>query len=126
MSGTGDTPYFGDYPPDFFDFIVIDEPRKRKIALFCNVDTKDVTYGALISRGTQPGQVAVIPGSPADKAGLVENDIILEADGVKIDTDHPITAIVAKKKVGDTVSLKIYHKGDSKNVTVILAEAPAS
>ncbi len=25
MSGQGDTPYFGEYPPDFFDFIVIDE-----------------------------------------------------------------------------------------------------
>ncbi len=25
MSGYGDTPYFGDYPSDFFDFIVIDE-----------------------------------------------------------------------------------------------------
>jgi type I restriction enzyme R subunit len=25
MSGPGDTPYFGDYPTDFFDFIVIDE-----------------------------------------------------------------------------------------------------
>ena len=25
MSGPGDTPCFGDYPPDFFDFIVIDE-----------------------------------------------------------------------------------------------------
>jgi type I restriction enzyme R subunit len=25
MSGPGETPYFGDYPPDFFDFIVIDE-----------------------------------------------------------------------------------------------------
>ena len=25
MSGPGDTPYFGEYPPDFFDFIVIDE-----------------------------------------------------------------------------------------------------
>jgi type I restriction enzyme R subunit len=25
MSGPGDTPYFGDYAPDFFDFIVIDE-----------------------------------------------------------------------------------------------------
>jgi type I restriction enzyme, R subunit len=25
MSGDGDTPYFGEYPPDFFDFIVIDE-----------------------------------------------------------------------------------------------------
>lgn len=25
MSGPGDTPYFGDYPPGFFDFIIIDE-----------------------------------------------------------------------------------------------------
>lgn len=25
MSGYADTPYFGEYPPDFFDFIVIDE-----------------------------------------------------------------------------------------------------
>jgi type I restriction enzyme R subunit len=25
MSGPGDTPYFGDYPNDFFDFIIIDE-----------------------------------------------------------------------------------------------------
>jgi len=25
MSGQGESPYFGDYPPDFFDFIVIDE-----------------------------------------------------------------------------------------------------
>ena len=25
MSGPGDTPYFGDYPPDFFDLVVIDE-----------------------------------------------------------------------------------------------------
>jgi type I restriction enzyme R subunit len=25
MSGLGETPYFGEYPPDFFDFIVIDE-----------------------------------------------------------------------------------------------------
>ena len=25
MSGPDDSPYFGDYPPDFFDFIIIDE-----------------------------------------------------------------------------------------------------
>lgn len=25
MSGPNDTPYFGEYPPDFFDFIIIDE-----------------------------------------------------------------------------------------------------
>ncbi len=25
MSGPGDPPYFGEYPPDFFDCIIIDE-----------------------------------------------------------------------------------------------------
>jgi type I restriction enzyme R subunit len=25
MSGPGETPYFGEYPPDFFDFVVVDE-----------------------------------------------------------------------------------------------------
>lgn len=85
-----------------------------------------VDYGALISRGNQPGQVAIIPGSPADKAGLLENDIILEADGMKIDADHTLTSVIVKKKVGDTVALKIYHKGDTKTVTITLAEMPKS
>jgi serine protease Do len=81
-------------------------------------------YGALVSRGTDPGQVAVVPGSPADKAGIMENDILLEADGVKIDADHTLVAAIIKKKVGDTISLKVYHKGDTKTVTVTLAETP--
>jgi serine protease Do len=82
------------------------------------------SYGALVSRGTDPGQVAVVPGSPADKAGIMENDILLEADGVKIDADHTLVSAIVKKKVGDTISLKIYHKGDTKTVTVTLAETP--
>jgi serine protease Do len=84
------------------------------------------SYGALVSRGTDPGQVAVVPGSPADKAGLVENDIILEADGVKVDADHTLVSAIIKKKVGDTINLKIYHKGDTKTVTVTLAETPVA
>jgi serine protease Do len=82
------------------------------------------SYGALVSRGDSPGQVAVIPGSPADKAGIMENDIILEADGVKINGDHTLVSAIVNKKVGDTVTLKVYHKGDIKTVTVTLAETP--
>jgi serine protease Do len=37
-----------------------------------------VDYGVLISRGTGSVlELAVIPGSPADKAGIIENDILL-------------------------------------------------
>ena len=99
----------------------------RYVILSANMASQNqlpFSYGALVTRGTDPGQVAVIPGSPADKAGIMENDIILEADGVKIDADHSLVAAIAKKKVGDTIAFKVYHKGDTKTVTVTLAETP--
>lgn len=81
-----------------------------------------VDYGALIARGQTQTDFAVIPGSPADKAGLVENDIILEIDGVKIDEDHPLSRLVARKNPGDTIMLKVLSKGKEKAVKVVLGE----
>lgn len=79
-----------------------------------------VDYGVLVARGQTPEELAVMPGSPADKAGLVENDIILEVDGVKLDEDHSLARIVASKNVGDKIELKILHKGEEEEVTVTL------
>jgi len=79
-----------------------------------------VDYGVLVKQGSSPGDLAVIPGSPADKAGIVENDIILEVDNVKINEKFSFASIVRQKKVGDTITLKILHKGVQKSVSVIL------
>lgn len=81
-----------------------------------------VDYGALIVRGEAEGDLAVIPGSPADKAGLVENDIILEIDGTKIDEEHSLASQIRKKKVGDSIKLKVLHKGEEKTIDVKLEE----
>ncbi|MBP9758536.1 trypsin-like peptidase domain-containing protein, partial [Candidatus Dojkabacteria bacterium] len=40
-------------------------------------------YGVLVVKGNTIDELAVIPGSPADKAGILENDIILEVNKVK-------------------------------------------
>ena len=80
-----------------------------------------VDYGALVVRGAGEGELAVVPGSPADKAGLVENDIILEVDGEKITAEHSLAALIRKKNVGDTVRLKILHKGEEKTALLTLA-----
>lgn len=79
-------------------------------------------YGVLVQRGPEPGDLAVIPGSPADKAGIVENDIILEVDSIKLTEDRNLSSMIRTKKVGDTVRLKINHKGQEKTVSVILEE----
>ena len=79
-----------------------------------------VSYGALIIRGQNPTDLAVVPGSPADKAGLQENDIILEVDGTKIDSQHSLSEIIQNKNVGDWITLKVFHRGKYKNIRVKL------
>ncbi len=82
-----------------------------------------VSYGALITRGQLEEELAIAPGSPADKAGLLENDIILSIDGVDLkDTD--LAVVLRTKKVNDTITLKILSKGEEKTVVVALEKAP--
>ncbi|MBI5529908.1 MAG: trypsin-like peptidase domain-containing protein [Candidatus Doudnabacteria bacterium] len=80
-------------------------------------------YGALIVRGQTVTDFAVQPGSPADKAGLMENDIILEVNGKQVNEDNTLTDLLKDYNVGDSISLKVYHKGDEKTVNVVLGES---
>lgn len=80
----------------------------------------DIEYGVLIVRGEKRSDLAVIPGSPADKAGLEENDIILEVDGHKLDGSKSLAALLRTYNVGDKVTLLVMHDGEEKEVTVEL------
>ncbi len=79
-------------------------------------------YGVLVLKGEQPTDLAVMPGSPADKAGIEENDIILEADGKKLTEENPLSMIIARRKPGDILKLKVLHNGREKDTTVVLEE----
>jgi len=94
-----------------------------------NIKSKNnlsVDYGVLVAKGSKTGELAVIPGSPADKASIVENDIILEIDGVKIDETKSFASIIRQKKVDQTITLKVMHDGSTKEVKVKLEKAPNS
>jgi len=81
-----------------------------------------VSDGALIIRGEQRTDLAVIPGSPADKAGLIENDIILEVNNVEINAKNILAKEIGKYKPNDEIELKILHKGEEKRIKVELGE----
>ncbi len=83
-----------------------------------------VDYGALVRRGETLEELAVMPGSPADKAGIVENDIILKIDGVKLDAEHSLASAIRRKNVGESVTLTILHRGEEKQVRVTLEALP--
>lgn len=79
-------------------------------------------FGALVIRGERITDLAVVPGSPADKAGIVENDIILEIDGTKMNADNQLGDVVGRKRAGDTILMKIWHKGETKEIRVTLED----
>ncbi|MDD5396720.1 MAG: trypsin-like peptidase domain-containing protein [Candidatus Moranbacteria bacterium] len=96
-------------------YIVIDSSVQKDAQL-------PFDYGVLVLRGSRMTDLAVIPGSPADKAGIGENDIILEINGQKLDQTNQLGDVIAKYNVGDTVTLKIWHKGNINDVQVKLEE----
>ena len=97
-------------------YIAINSEMKEKNNL-------SVDYGVLVKAGQNQNELAVIPGGPADKAGIVENDIILEISGVKLDDKTTLASLIREKNIGDVITLKILHKGVEKNVQVTLEAA---
>lgn len=69
-----------------------------------------VEYGAMIVRESL-GEGAVVKGSPADKAGLKEYDIILEANGEKITEENSLADFLSKQKFDGEISLKVLREG---------------
>ncbi len=79
-------------------------------------------YGAWVIRGIGNAQPAVIKNSPADKAGILEKDIILEAGGKKINEDDSLAKIVAEAKPGDHLKIKLLREGKEKEISILLEE----
>lgn len=63
---------------------------------------------------------AVLSGSPADKAGLKDKDIVTAINGVKVGAAGSISSIVGEYKPGDTVQFTVVRSGDEVAVNVTL------
>ena len=63
---------------------------------------------------------AVVSGSPADKAGLKDKDIIVAVNGVKVGTAGSLSSLIGEYKPGDTVQLTVYRNGDETAINVTL------
>jgi S1-C subfamily serine protease len=74
------------------------------------------TKGAVVAR--------VQPGSPAEAAGLKQNDVIVEFESTPVDDYHHLQRLAAEADVGKTVKLEIVRDKQSRSVQLKVAEAP--
>lgn len=96
-------------------YLIIDEDLIKKNQL-------SIDHGVLVQRGSSSSDLAVIPGSPADKAGIKENDIILAVNDVVIDDEHSLSSLMGRYLPEDQIKLKIYRQGEEIEMTVTLGE----
>ena len=60
--------------------------------------------------------------SPAEDAGLKENDIITSVNGTHIGGSQDLVDLVGKASVGDKLEMEVYRKGETINITVTVGE----
>lgn len=82
-----------------------------------------VNRGAFIPSAIQLGEDTIVDGSPADKAGLKEGDVITKVNNTAIDENNGLTSVLGRHKVGDKVTLTIVRDGKTMTKDVTLAAA---
>ena len=102
-------PYLG------VNYIMLDEAIAKELGI-------DVNHGALISADT--GQRAVIAGSPADEAGLKENDVILKVNDTEINEENSLVSTIGQFQVDEKVKLTIWRDGQEQTVEATLKAVP--
>jgi serine protease Do len=66
----------------------------------------------------------VIPGDPADEAGIKPHDIIIDVNGEKVTSTHELTALTARLSVGDKATLTVLREGKHKSLNVRVGKRP--
>jgi S1-C subfamily serine protease len=84
--------------------------------------------GVGLANRTDGGQGAIItsvdPGTPAAKADITVNDLVVAVDGSTIDGSTGLIAAIRDLEPGDSAELTIMRDGQKQTVEVILTERP--
>lgn len=63
-------------------------------------------------------------GGPAEKGGLEASDVVLKFDGKPVNSSSELPLLVGATKPGKQVVVQVWRKGEVKNLTMVVGEAP--
>ncbi len=104
-----------------------DEAPKRKARGYMGVRPTDLTDEEKKDLGIKSGikVVEVVPGGPAEKAGLKADDVIVTIDGKAMDSPQDVPSMVQAAGAGATLKVEYLREGKKKTANVLLAVHPA-
>ena len=105
LAGSRSTAWLGVYTEE------VDEDMAEDFSLL-------VDYGAIVND--------IVDDSPADEAGLEDDDIIIEFDGKVVRDDDDLSDLIFDSSPGDEISLTIVRDGKEQKINVELGRRPRS
>ena len=67
----------------------------------------------------------VEPGAPAEKGGVEAGDIIVKVDGKAVEKSGDLPRIIGNMKPGSKITLQVFRRGSTKDLSVTVAELEA-
>ena len=95
---------------------------RGRIAVAIGEVTKDVADSLGLPRAAGAMVGSVDPGGPADKAGIQAGDIILKFNGKPVEVATDLPRMVGDSKPGTRAALTVWRKGQTRELTVVVAE----
>lgn len=80
----------------------------------------EITEGALLAPGRSGGEAAILPDSPASRAGLEAGDVITVVNDKKLTKDFDLAQSISQMQPGDKITLKVWNKGQTRDLIVTL------
>lgn len=78
--------------------------------------------GVLVVGDSEAGTPGIVEGSPAEKAGLLEGDVILAVDDKELTATYSLANAIAGYLVGESVTLKVMREGEMISIELELEE----
>ncbi|MFH1253142.1 MAG: trypsin-like peptidase domain-containing protein [Candidatus Uhrbacteria bacterium] len=89
---------------------------------YATAEKLSVNQGALIVAGSYVDELAVVPESPAAKAGLQEDDIILKVNDQELSDENSLSSVIRDYQPGEIIKMSVLRGEETVEVSVTLEE----
>ena len=106
---------------------LLDDGAVQRGFLGVNIQDLDLEKSEALGLKDQGGALVSMVGgdSPAEKAGIEVGDVIVKADGQRVESSSRLRLLISSRKPGSSIPLEILRDGERVTLTATLDELPA-